>query len=109
MPALNLNKIDVHIKTPIINCTPKGGNVHAQHHNDQMRWVSNDAPFTLAFADLDGTGGAIWPFVEAQPGWPVTDTGPLTLDVNKLPTYLKYTVKADQCGPLDPIIILDRN
>jgi len=27
MPAVT--KIDVHIKTPIINCTPKGGNVHA--------------------------------------------------------------------------------
>lgn len=106
MPAVT--KIDVHIKTPLINCTPKGGNVHAQHHDDQMQWTSNDAPFTLVVTDLD-TGVAQWPFVQAQPTWPVTDTGVLTLEVRQIPTYLKYTVKADRCADLDPIIIVDRN
>ncbi len=104
MPALA--RIDVHIKTPVINCTPKGGHVHAAR-GDQVRWVSNDAPFTLVVTNLD-TGDAKWPFAEAQPTWPVTDTKLLTLKVDQIPSYFKYTVKADRCAELDPIIIVDK-
>jgi hypothetical protein len=101
-----VRKFDVHIQTPIIRCTPKGGHVHAPS-GDQLRWDSNDAPFTLVMTDLD-SGAAAWPFHEPQPNWPVTDTRVLTLNVPQRPAYFKYTIKAAGCADLDPIIIVDR-
>ena len=100
--------IKIHIDPPLINCTPTGGNAH-KHNADELQWDSDDAPFTLTFYDLDSnSGNPIWPFREAQPRWPVRHTGVLTLqNGGEAPLYAKYSVKADDCPLLDPIIIID--
>ncbi|HTL91213.1 MAG TPA: hypothetical protein VL176_02635 [Steroidobacteraceae bacterium] len=104
MPA---TKIDVHIKRPIIRCTPKGGHFRGGRGN-KLRWMSNDAAFTLLVTDFD-SGAPAWPFLEPQPTTAVTDTNDLTLDpALPVPAYFKYTLQADGCSDLDPIIIVDR-
>ena len=103
------SQVTVHIKRPVIKCTPIGGTVHVQQHDDTVQWISHDGPFTLVVTDVDDkTNTPIWPFVGAQPHWPVTDTGALTLSYPKFPVYYKYTVQAELCESLDPIIIVDR-
>jgi hypothetical protein len=98
--------IKIHIDPPLISCTPKGGNAH-KRHGEGLQWDSDDAPFTLTFHDLD-SGQPIWPFEEEQPKWPVMHTGVLTLqNGGRAALYAKYTVAANNCPPLDPIIIID--
>ncbi len=100
-------QITIHIKRPLISCTPKGGHAHCQR-TDQLQWVSQDAPFTLLFTDFD-TGLTRWPFKEAEPQWPVRDTRLLTIENGSgSPLYIKYIVNADRCTALDPIIIVDK-
>jgi hypothetical protein len=113
MPAQQ--QITVHVKPSHIKCTPKGGHGHAAG-GDRFQWISSDnAPFTLDFADMD-TLKPEWPFVEPEPTWPVTETKVLTLkdllkdpQGVKIPRYFKYTVKAAICPEdLDPIVIVDK-
>jgi len=105
-------QITVHVKTPVINCTPKGGHVHAANR-DQMQWVCNDrcsgAPcrFTLEFKVLDSQT-KVWPFVDPEPTWPVSETKVFTLKNEAIPRYFEYTVRVDGCTPLDPIVIVDK-
>jgi hypothetical protein len=101
-------EVKIHIQPPVIRCTPNGGNAHVHQSTDDLRFDSNDAPFTLVFQNLDNIGAPpFWPFREAEPRWPVRNTGALTIESGTT-TYLKYTVQAAGCPDLDPIIIIER-
>ena len=104
--------ITVHadLKKGVIQCTPKGGHVRCKTL-DQLQWVSEQPAnktkwFELEFKDFDSGNDIPWPFNEAVPGWPLADTGTLTI---KSTGIIKYVVKVAGCDPLDPVIIVDKN
>lgn len=103
--------IKIDVTSGVITCSPKAGLVRAVQKSS-VAWKC-DEQFTLKFQVLGGDGTAVWPFVEAQPTWPVLafqgTLQPLVGDPpsDQRPAY-KYTVIVGG-NKLDPIIIVDKN
>jgi hypothetical protein len=105
LPAVD---ITIHVGPGVIVCRPKGGNarVHRSRSERAIRWRS-DTPFRLAFTTFDDEERPEWPFVEAEPAWPVLEfTG--TPKGEAAPLYYKYSISSAGGLFLDPIVIVDK-
>lgn len=99
--------IHINVASGAISCSPNGGHVRAVQ-GTRLDWKSSHEQFSLKFALLDGLSTPAWPFVEAEPSWPVLEfmgtLKPITGD--NQPAY-KYAVVIGS-KELDPIIIVDK-
>jgi len=99
--------ITIHVATGVILCTPQGGNVHVYRTRaaHAIRW-RGDAPFKLEFSTFDDEAAPVWPFIQAEPDWPVREfTG--TPKGGSAALYYKYSVSAGDLY-IDPIVIVDK-
>jgi hypothetical protein len=100
--------IHIDVTSGTVSCSPNGGHVRAVQ-GARVDWKSPHEQFALKFEVLDGSGTTAWPFIEAEPTWPVQDfQGTLKpITGGDAPAY-KYTVVSGS-KELDPIIIVDKN
>ena len=108
MGVLPATTVSIHVAPGVILCTPQGGNVHVYRSRaaHAIRW-RGDAPFALEFTTFDDEAAPVWPFVQAEPDWPVREFTGTPKRVDGAPLYYKYSVSAGDLYA-DPIVIVDR-